>query len=94
MNQKNVYETAVSRGQWKDGVHGALYALRGEVSELMAEFQRMVPQMSDKLPDRLAFEEELADVALTCFSIAERMGVNLHDVMQEKAIYNMKRGVK
>jgi dCTP diphosphatase len=70
-------------------------ALTVEASELLEQFQWLTPEQSDELKDisadklkRQAITEEIADVLLYAFRLADVMNVDLDKAINEKIAKN------
>ena len=64
-----------------------------EAAELMEHFQWLTPTQADALvhPDnaaRQAITEELADVLIYCFSLADVLGCNVAEIIHNKLVKN------
>lgn len=80
-----IYADAVKHGLW-DGVKNATdYEVRvaGAV-RIEDEVQEAMDAATD--PDHYA--EELADVMITCLSVAGRLGIDIHGEVQRKMLIN------
>ncbi len=70
-------------------------ALAGEVGELVAEFQWLKPEessLSSMSKEKLRqIELEIADVTIYLFRLADKLGVDIAEVVRDKIEINEKR---
>jgi len=99
------HKIAVDRGQWKNGIHGALKALRNELHELVeavhfgnsCPFKATEIHSNEEYFEKVAgtIEDELADVVICCLSIAGELKIDDFGMrIAEKIAYNSERGKK
>lgn len=90
--QRQAFDCAVRRkklnpkADWECVQQVLRDALVGEVKEFIN-----AKGMSRHLTNRSEFAEELADVVITCMTIAEYNGINLDTIISEKMKYNQSR---
>lgn len=93
--QTEVHATAVEKGWWDTPPELAtlLLLIHAEVSEV-AEADRRHSPSSDKIPGFSSVEEELADVVIRCFDLAEGKGLRLAEAIEAKARFNKSRPIR
>lgn len=81
--QKRNYQATVKRGLITNQTNGDdfLNKIREETAELQVEFDLPFGKI----------EEELADVILVCFAMAEHLGINIKQELIKKVKYNENR---
>lgn len=89
--QKKIHETTLSKGFWDtdpthDQIGAKLALIFAEVAEATEAYRKGQP-LSD-------IAEELADVVIRCYDLAERLGVDLTTAVLEKADYNKDRPLR
>lgn len=89
--QRDIHETTKEKGFWDtDPAHdqiGAKFALIfAEVAEATEAYRKGQPN-SD-------VAEELADVIIRCYDLAEKLGLDLHEAVVQKAAYNKTRTLR
>ena len=97
--QKRAYETAKKRGQWQNGEAEAVNHLITEIGEYIKAkdahkgyFEGLVEGAGFKDAYKFVFagskHDELADIVITAFSIAEHKGIDLRKAIELKMKYN------
>lgn len=84
------YNNAISRGRIKEKM------THREIAEgIMDEFQEFIMANETKpsvhIPEYTEAAEELADIAISCFTELHRMNVDVERIITEKVRYNMTR---
>lgn len=79
--QKRVYQNKLNKGFSVDNVHQEFCLLYGEVGEAYEAYSKKLPNL----------REELADVAIYLYGIAEILGYNLNEEIRKKVEINEKR---
>ena len=75
--------------QVEDGTYIAL--IHSEASEALEALRRDPPQQSEKIPDFLEVEEELADIVIRVADRSEAKGYRTGEAIMAKWSYNMNR---
>lgn len=95
-----VHELAKAKGWWPEtqdklpSVTRALLMIHAEVSETVECFRELDPQMSEKTPEFLQYEEELADVIIRVLDLGEYLECDLLGAVKAKHEYNKSRGYR
>jgi len=90
--QKYVKELEVERGFEKDNIINKCLLLGEEVGELFKAIRKESGSIKvDKKSNFTNVEEELADILIFIFSIANRFNINLEKAFREKEEINKKR---
>jgi len=81
---REIHENAVEHGWWesKRTVPELLCLVHSEVSEALEAFRNH---------DEDNFSEELADIVIRVFDMAEGLGVNIQDAVVKKHMANIER---
>lgn len=92
--QKEIHENAVAHG-WYDpppSIPEALAMVHSEVSEALEEYRagRMETYLAPGGKPE-GFPVELADIVIRCLDLAERLGIDLEQMIRIKHGYNKKR---
>lgn len=103
--QCQVYAHNVKQGFWKEPIAGGKCEWEGigmKAALIMCEGAELVEAIRtndplgpcDKLPALNKVEEEIADVVIRSLDLAERLGIDVAQVMRIKYEYNLKRPYK
>ena len=98
--QKKCYKTAKKRGKFSNGIDRVLLDMHSEVTELSQARRKadysMHKEMLNNMSKKDAFEfaikntidEEIADVIISCFSLAEHYNIDVEKIIEIKMKYN------
>lgn len=95
--QRRCHEISVAHGFWEveQDVRIKLMLIHSEVSEAFEALRRQRSSdsepMSDHIPTMPAFNEELADIQIRLWDLAEAEGIDLGRTALEKMHYNESR---
>lgn len=85
--QQRAYKCAFKRGKSKRNFKDWCVDILSEVTELFKS--HLYP--SEHIPEFTEHDEELADIVITCMSMAEYYGIDLGRVIEAKMTYNERR---
>jgi len=95
---EDVYNTAVEKGWYDDGgkrnLGEAIALMHSELSEALEALRQGETTPSDKLPDYLGVEEELADCIVRIMDIARAKNWRVAEAIVAKIAYNKGRPPK
>lgn len=91
-----VHETAVEKGWWETQRSDAesIALMHSELSEALEALRKPEPLRSDKIPDHLELEEELADVIIRIMDYARHNNLAVAHAIEAKVKYNESRTYK
>ena len=84
---KEIHKNAINHGWWEEpcNIPVALCMVHSEVSEALEAYRNH---------DNENFSEELADIIIRVFDLAEGLNINIEKAMVEKHTENIKRSYK
>jgi NTP pyrophosphatase (non-canonical NTP hydrolase) len=84
---KEIHENAVNHGWWEEyrSIPELLCLVHAEVSEALEAYRNK---------DDANFREELADVVIRVFDMAEGLGINIQEEVVKKHFFNIQRPYK
>lgn len=97
--QKESYENSSAKGFWDDqdnrNIPSKLALIHSEISEALEEYRKnRVETYYSEGGKPEGFGVELADAVIRIADLAEHLGLDLADLIQEKAAYNVTRPFK
>lgn len=91
ISQEEIHKLAVEKGWWSTvrEVPELLCLIHSEVSEALEAYRNKVPEGANG-----CMSEELADIVIRVFDMAEAFKINIVDAVKKKHEYNMLRSYR
>ena len=86
---RRALDCAVKRGKIKGAHTHDVWA--SDIMDEVTELNISSPHKSQHIPQYAEYEEELADIVITCMSMAAYYGIDLGKVIEAKMKYNETR---